>query len=186
MSQHIYATRALRAIDDSTSKCLGVCAIEAWTALTRSQADAAVRYLMERQLVEHHRRGCYRITKAGVTVAKSEAGVIKSKTGLAAAATQQQTQGASGIRGSAWRALRISPKQTMDEILSRVDDGSTDTAKPRVARYLSGLIAARVIVQKKGKHYILLNDLGPLAPTVGQRGQVFDPNAGVFLVGGPQ
>ncbi len=183
MKQHTDATLALRAINDSSSKCLGVGTIAGFhTSLTRTQADAAVRYLMARALVEHHKRGCYRITALGVQVAKSEAGVVKSKTGIAATATQKQTQGANGIRGAAWRALRITPNLTIDEILSRVDDGETDNARPRVLRYLAGLAAVNIIT-RKGKAHLLTNDLGPIAPTVGQRGQVFDPNAGVFVVG---
>lgn len=185
MSQHIQATLALRAINDSNTKCLTRTTLARVPGLAGTLVDVALRYLMAYQLVEHHKRGCYRITPLGVAIAATKAGVTKSKTGLATSATEQQTQGASGIRGSAWRALRISPKLAMDELLSRVDDGTTATAKPRVARYLAGLIKAS-IVQKKGKHYILINDLGPLGPTVGQRGQVFDPNAGVFLVGGPK
>jgi hypothetical protein len=185
MSQHFQATLALRAINNSNTKCLGRATLAREPGLAGTMVDTALRYLMAYQLVEHHKRGCYRITALGVAIAATKAGVTKSKTGLADSATQQQIQGASGIRGAAWRALRISPKQAIDEILSRVDDGTTATARSRLTRYLSGLIKAGVI-QKKGKHYILVNDLGPLAPTLGQRAQVFDPNAFVFLVGGPK
>jgi hypothetical protein len=180
MSQHVLATRMVRLYGTVGLSCITASAFKLALGLARGETDTTVRYLLDHKLISHHKRGCYQLTEAGEAAAASPDGVLKSKTGVATSATQQQTQGASGIRGSAWRALRISPKQTMDEILSRVDDGTTATAKPRVARYLSGLIAASV-VRKHGKHYILLNDLGPLGPTVGQRGQVFDPNAGVFL-----
>lgn len=185
MSQHIYATLIVRLYALWRLSCIHVGDIVDRLEMPRRVVDSAITYLLEHKLIRQHGRGCYELTAAGKAAAASRDGVLKSKTGVATNATQQQTQGASGIRGSAWRALRISPKQTMDELLSRVDDGTTATAQPRVARYLSGLIKAGV-VHKKGKHYILINDLGPLGPTVGQRGQVFDPNAGVFLVGGPE
>lgn len=185
MSQHIYGTLFVRLYAMWSTDCINASDLVDKLEMPRRVVDAAIKYLLDHQLIRHHKRGCYQLTATGKAAAASPDGVLKSKTGVAAAPTTQQCTGASGIRGSAWRALRISPKQTMDEILSRVDDGTTATAKPRVARYLSGLIAARV-VQKKGKHYILLNDLGPLGPTVGQRGQVFDPNALAFLVGGPE
>lgn len=184
MREHIQATLALRAIWSSASKCLGVCAIEAWTVLTRMQADAAVRYLVQRHLVEHHKRGCYRITQLGIKAATSVEGVIKSKTGIAATATAQQTSGATGIRAAAWRALRMSPNMTLEAMMIRIDDGDTPNARERVQRYFAGLVAAGVIT-RKGKAYLLINDLGPIAPTVGAK-HTFDPNAGVFLVGGPE
>ena len=182
MSQHIQATIALRAINDSRTKCLQRLTLWRIPGLCGTLVDVALRYLLEYQLVEHHKRGCYRITALGVVIANSHAGVVKSKTGTVAigTATQQQAKGADGIRGAAWRALRISPNQMLADILTKVDDGSAPNAKARIQRYLNGLVAVNIIA-RKGKAYLLVNDLGPIAPTVGQRGQVFDPNAGLFV-----
>lgn len=178
--QHINATRMVRLYREIDLTCMSVGAFKLVLGLARGETDAAIKYLLEHKLIRHHKRGCYELTATGKAAATSPDGVLKSKTGVATNATQQQTKGADGIRGAAWRALRIAPNMTMDEILSRIDDGQTPNARMRVLRYLAGLTAVGVI-RRKAKAYLLVNDLGPIAPTVGQRGQVFDPNAGALV-----
>ena len=180
MKQHELATDMLRCYGGALGDCISPQSFGNFLSVTPGKVTSAITYLLAHKLIRHHKRGCYQITDAGKVTAEIQGGVVKRKTGVANAATQQQTSGADGIRGAAWRALRISPNLTMADILSRVDSGDTPNAKARIQRYFAGLVAVNVIA-RKGKAYLLINDLGPVAPTVGQRGQVFDPNAGVFV-----
>jgi hypothetical protein len=190
MKQHEPATAVLRAINNSATRCLTlktlVCQLKHVPKLAGGQMDAAIRYLAERKMVEHHQRGCWRITPWGERAALSEDGVLKNKTGVSAGPTKQQTQGATGIRGAAWRALRIKFVLTIDEVCALIDDGTEANVGARVSVYFRalakvGVLDIKLITANRAPLFLLRHNLGPLAPTVGQRGQIFDPNAGAFL-----
>ena len=182
MKIHDNATSLLRVIDQVPSKCLSAGTLDWYhTDLTRKQVDAAIAYLAKRKLVEHHKRGCWRITLAGKACAAT--GVFKSKTGTSLAATKQQTQGATGIRAAAWRALRIKGSLTLGDACTLVDTGAEANAASRIRVYFRGLVAVGVLATKKQGGfllYILVNNLGPVAPTGGRQG-VYDPNATAFV-----
>lgn len=172
--QHTNATAIVRCIHASACGCLNIGTLVDLLDLPRAKADKAIAFLAARQLVEHSKRGCYRLTDAGKAAVAT--GVYKSKTGTRDAATAQQVAGASGIRARAWNALRISGALTVEAMLSRIDTGDTPNARRTVTTYLRGLIDAGIVTINR-RSYVLLRNLGPIAPTVGRR-HVYDPNAG--------
>lgn len=172
--QHINATRVIGAINASASGCLNVGTLADLLDMPRGKVDAAVAFLAARQLVEHSTRGCYRLTDAGRKAV--ETGVYKSKTGTSDHGTARQKAGATGIRARAWNALRICGALTIEAMLSRIDTGDTPNARRTVTSYLRGLIDADIVAMNR-RSYVLMRNLGPVAPTVGRR-HVYDPNAG--------
>ena len=106
--------------------------------------------------------------------------------GVSKAARQQ---GATGLRGAAWRALRFFNDTAADEIYTLVDGsyGENAAVRVRVIYYFASLARYGVIASKQERRgtskrlYILINNLGPLAPTVSTRGHAHDPNSGQFL-----
>lgn len=179
--QHEPATAIVRAIRASETRCLFIKAMMRITGLSRVKVEGAVKFLAARRLVEHCERGCYRLTDAGH--AAIEPGVFKSKTGVASGPTAQQTRGATGVRAAAWRALRIKYVVTLNEVCSLIDTGAEANVRERVRLYFRPLVNAGVLATKRtrgGVQYVLVQNLGPLAPIVGRQG-VFDANAKAFV-----
>jgi hypothetical protein len=182
--QHEVATKVLRAIDASVDKCMNLGALTDILNVKRILVDRAAAYLVKRKLIEHSKRGCYRITEAGRALVAT--GVSKHKTGVSDSPTAQQTNGATGVRAAAWRAIRIKYVITLDEACSLIDTGTEANVRERIRLYFRSLVAAGVLATKRAPggngalQYVLVKNLGPLAPTTGRQG-VFDPNANAFV-----
>lgn len=97
------------------------------------------------------------------------------------------------LRGRAWSALRISKKATIPELLELAGRDERNGAS-NLGKYLRALERARIVQKLRRKaqgialtspgfnQWLLLNDLGPKAPTYRLDTDVlYDPNAGAEL-----
>lgn len=167
--------------------------LAAHTGLAFNTVKNAIDWLRTNGYVASPRTRQWKLTPKGM--------IVREEVGVRYTATRPQTvkvteahkAGATGLRGAAWRALRIRGAVTVDEVCSLVVTADQDYGKsPRVSvrHYFNDLAHAGFITTKRANTrgellYILLKNVGPLAPTTSPRGHVYDPNAGAWLLGGP-
>ncbi len=94
------------------------------------------------------------------------------------------------LREKAWRAMQIKGKFTLTDLCRAALTGEEAARDPRgnIAHYLRGLARAGIVAAMKTrpaaaggggeKRWLLVRDLGRLAPTLRRTGAVYDPNAG--------
>jgi len=95
------------------------------------------------------------------------------------------------LREKAWRAMQIKGKFTLSDLI-RIAVGETDAAKdPRnnIGRYVKALTVAGVLIEMQRravptsltsngeKRWMLVRDLGRLAPVARTGGGIYDPNS---------
>lgn len=163
-----------------------------YAQLPMNTVKNAVDFLRIHGYVRSPRTREWTLTEKGLAV--GEEGVMRfAARPQTVKVTEAHKAGATGLRGAAWRALRIRGALTVDEVCSLVVTEDADYGKsPRVSvrHYFNDLTAANIISTKKANArgellYILLKNLGPLAPTTSPRGHIYDPNGKKWLLGGP-
>lgn len=184
---------ALQARDRKAALVFNTTVLVGVTGFTLNTVKNAIDWLRIHGYIRSPRTRAWTLTEKGLAV--GEEGVCYTTTRpQTVTLTEAHKAGATGLRGAAWRALRIRGAVTVDEVCSLVVTADQDYGKsPRVSvrHYFNDLANAGVITTKRANTrgellYILLKNVGPLAPTTSPRGHVYDPNAGAWLLGGPQ
>jgi len=97
-----------------------------------------------------------------------------------------------GLRARAWWILRKNRSMTLIELQNSICDGSEKDPIANLRKWLTRLVKAGVLAIKRvddGKltsngsySYTVIKDLGPQAPLVRAKGEVFDPNSGTLII----
>jgi hypothetical protein len=159
--------------------CMTLDELETATGFSRDRLSALINLMNSNGLVKVRRAGCYSRTPAGdkaIEKPRKSGGPRKGQ------------QLAFGLTPRVWRALRILGKASLPELLEIADAQGRPAEHTR--KYLAMLTRYGIVVisgrRSEGsaptsngfKRYILVRDLGPIAPVWSQRKQVlFDPNS---------
>ena len=196
--KHEAASAVVRAMKEARSQVAtyNMAELAAHTGLAFNAVKNAIDFLRIHGYVASPRTRQWQLTPRGIRV-QEPAGVCyePNHAHQPSKVTEAHKAGATGLRGAAWRALRIRGAITVAEVCALVVTADSDYGrKPElsVRKYFLHLTDAGVINSSKrankagARLYILLKNVGPLAPTASPRGHVYDPNAGAWLLGGPQ
>lgn len=99
------------------------------------------------------------------------------------------------LRQKAWRAMQIKVKFTLSDLVRSTlpEGGAARDPRNNLGRYVKGLTNVGVLLEMKRrtapasptsngeKRWMLVRDLGRLAPVVRESGGVYDPNLEVTL-----
>lgn len=138
--------------------------------------------------VVRKKAGCYQVTAKG-----KEAHRRGYTSGPQGPLTGERKPQRDTLRARVWKALRIKKRATLGELIAyaAVEGTDDENALRNASRYVRGLRAAGVVKKlvrrepgtaptSNGHHvYLLVRDLGPLAPYLRRSGEVlYNPNAG--------
>jgi hypothetical protein len=159
--------------------CMTLDELEAATGFSRDRLSALISLMNKNGLIRVRRAGCYSRTRDG-----DKAIETPRKTG----GPRKGQQLSFGLTERVWRALRIMGKGTLAELLEIADAKGKSGEHTR--KYLAKLVCYGLVVvsgrRRPGdartsngfKQYILVRNVGPIAPVWSQRkGVLFDPNS---------
>lgn len=181
------AHQILTTIGASACECLSEPDLVERTGLKPRQIEAALLTLRRRQLVSVTAKGCHRLTATGRSVLESGRPVTSGPRGPQASGRRLFRR--TTARDLAWNALRITIKTTLDELLLLAAQPGQRDPRGNLRKYLWTLARAGVVRQlplrRKAEgemcngavRYLLVEDLGPLAPRpCPARNALYDPN----------
>ncbi|WP_306603880.1 hypothetical protein [Azonexus sp.] len=99
------------------------------------------------------------------------------------------------LRQKAWRAMQIKGKFTLSDLVRNAlaDDAEAKDPRNNIGRYVKALCTVGILVEMKRrmaptvfgsngeKRWMLVRDLGRLAPTVRSLTEVYDPNSKMVI-----
>ncbi len=134
--------------------------------------------IVRRRLADLHSDGLIRAAKGRYLVKRTRAKPSKATDNQPAVTHRRAHR--NSLRDRLWRALRLSRKATLAELLELLDEACTPNTHNHARRYLAALTRAGVTRHsrfKEGRARIwqLLTDLGPYAPLMRADG-LYDPN----------
>ena len=102
------------------------------------------------------------------------------------------------LREKAWRAMQIKGKFTLADLVraALAADGAAKDPRNNLGRYVKALADAGILAEMKRrmapasptsngeKRWVLVRDLGRLAPVMRDKGGIHDPNSGL-VIGAP-
>ena len=183
------ATQLLRALVPAAGHlgALTVTELRASTGLTSMQIREAADSLIARSMATRSSRGMLRITTTGLRKAASGTAITSGPNG------PKQADERGTFRNRVWRALRMLKRFTVGDIVRLASSGSEANPQDHAYKYVEALSRAGIISRLPNRRekstaslgcrghsiYVLLNDLGPMAPHWNKRlAQVSDPNHG--------
>lgn len=170
------ATRVLEACRNRLGR-IRVGEISTATGLDTRQVTRAFRVLIRRGLASRSWAGVFRLTPAGLEALNSGMEIQPGQPGPRVLDLPETS-----IRTRVWRALRLSRKGSIRELLTLASRG--EEIEPEDTRkYLNTLVQAGFLTRmshrgERGQtRYLLIRDTGPRAPQWDKRKRrVFDPN----------
>lgn len=154
------------------------------TELGRKQIADACTVLVNRELIERIKPGCYKMLPAGLVLIKTGGEVKSGPRGITAAKQHTGT-----LRVKTWRAMRQRKKFSLNDLIVLVADGDEKAIESNLGKYLRALertgYLTRMARRETGTastsngylRYLLVRDTGPLAPVWRQgKETVYDPN----------
>lgn len=154
------------------------------TELARKQIADACTVLVNRELIERIKPGCYKITSAGLVLIQSGGEVKSGPRGETAAKQHTGT-----LRVKSWRAMRQRKKFSLNDLIVLVADGDEKSIESNLGKYLRALERAGYLTRMARREagtattsngylrYLLVRDSGPIAPVWRpSKNAVYDPN----------
>lgn len=154
------------------------------TGFTAIQVTDGLKTLKRRGFAHLLWRGCHKVTPEGLHHLETGKGITSGPNGPRT--MSDETGG--NFRSRLWRALRLSKKGSVPELLVLATRGSEGNAEDNAKTYLEALTRAGILIRMSMKgvngrtRYLLIRDTGPLAPQWNKRQKrIFDPNTGETL-----
>lgn len=97
------------------------------------------------------------------------------------------------LRQRAWNAMVIKRKFSLSDIVRCACKGGERQARNNIGRYITALTRVGVLAEMKRrlpptsetsngeKRWLLVQELGRIAPALQRNGQIFDPNSGTVI-----
>ncbi|BCB26451.1 hypothetical protein SKTS_13370 [Sulfurimicrobium lacus] len=164
--------------------CVDIDLLVHHTKMERKQIANSCAILVNRELIERIKPGCYKLLPAGhVLIARG----FEVKSGpRGETAVKQHTD---TLRMKAWRAMRQRKKFSLGDLLVLVANGGEKAIENNVGQYLRALERAGYLTRMARREpgtamtsngfirYLLVKDSGPLAPIWRpSKETVYDPN----------
>ncbi len=164
--------------------CVDVDMLEYHTGIRRKLITTACAVLVNRELIERIKPGCYALTDTGREFIAAGGEVKSGGQGERAARRHTGT-----LREKSWRAVRQRRKFSLNDLIVLVADGDERDIESNLGKYVRALERAGYLARMPRKEpgvaptsnghlrYILVRDTGPLAPVWRQSANtVYDPN----------
>jgi hypothetical protein len=167
-------------------RCMDIAALARTVGRNRKDVSRSCARLVDRHVIERVRPGCFRLTPAGVAGREAGRRLTSGPNGPLTGVYLRPKQ--STFRGRVWKALRSMTKATIPDLVTVAATGNERDPEGGAYQYLRALEAKGVVVRLARREpgaaptspgfnrYLLVRDLGPLAPTI-KGGGVFDPNS---------
>lgn len=177
-------TKLLHGLGDA---CMTIDVLSQELGMSRRQITNAAMSLIQKGLVERAALGCFQRTAEGHEAAARGDVITSGPNGPLA---KDRKPLPNTLRQRAWNVIRIQRKFTIPDLLVAATSGEEKLATNNLQRYCKALSVAGVIRRLPGvrpgtspsspgfARYMLVQDLGPIAPTYRQSGKaIFDHNS---------
>jgi predicted transcriptional regulator len=155
------------------------------TGLPSKLVSRACQALLSRGLASHRERGHYGITPVGRELLTAGKAITSGPSGP----NRYHRDNKQTLRERIWRALSLSGKATINDLLNLAAAGTERDARCNARKYLTGLERAGYTIRMGKKEpgvaatsngfprWMLVKETGPKAPVVNlKRNVLFDPN----------
>lgn len=164
--------------------CVDIDILVHHTGMERKNIANACGVLVDRELIERIKPGCYKLLPAGLLLIEDGGEVKSGPRGERAARQHTGT-----LRVKSWRAMRQRKKFSLGDIIVLVANGDEKAIEGNLGKYVRALERAgylnRMARREPGTaitsngyiRYLLVRDSGPLAPVWRpSKATVYDPN----------
>lgn len=165
-------------------ECVDIDLIQHTTGISRKQIALSCTILVNRELIERVKPGCYKVLAAGVVLIKSGGEVKSGPQGETGVKCRTGT-----LRERAWKAIRIRKKFCLNDVIVLVAKGKEKDILSNVGKYVRALERAGYLTRLAKRNpgvmttsngflrYFLVRNTGPKAPVWQQNKDcVYDPN----------
>lgn len=156
------------------------------TGLSEDQVQDAIQTLVRRGYAQRRGEGRVKATAQGLAFLHNGSRITSGRKGPRVA----ETEGTS-LRSRLWRALRLSQKATISELLLLAERGEERNAAENAKHYLNALVRSGHVLRLSRRaesewpattgatRYSLALNTGPLPPQYNRRQKrIYDPNTG--------